>query len=96
MNVADFILDVSSGAVNSSKLPSEDAVKHLTACSERYGPRCLCHCRPLWAHMSPLVTRLHESFSSCEQIVGSCKFHALADLRGLEIILLFLLRSAGA
>ncbi|CAL5220454.1 g2473 [Coccomyxa viridis] len=36
VNVADFILDVSSGAVNSSKLESEDAVKHLTACSERY------------------------------------------------------------
>ena len=36
VNVADFILDVSSGAVSSSKLESEEAVQHLTACSERY------------------------------------------------------------
>jgi len=35
VNVADFILDVASGAVTSSKLESEAAATHLIACSER-------------------------------------------------------------
>ena len=35
VNVADFILDVASGAVTSSKLETDAAANHLIACSER-------------------------------------------------------------
>lgn len=35
VNVADYILDVASGTVTSSKLDPDAAAEHLIACSER-------------------------------------------------------------
>ncbi len=37
VNMADFILDVASGAVVSPKLDPEQSQAHLIECSERYG-----------------------------------------------------------
>ena len=38
--MADFILDVASGAVTSSKLEADAAANHLIACSERCASFC--------------------------------------------------------
>ena len=39
--MADFILDVASGAVISPKLDPEQAQAHLIECSERCAPRSI-------------------------------------------------------